>query len=390
MMDRKYYQDPYLTRFQSHVVSSTKKGGKYHTILKDTIFYPEGGGQPSDEGHINNISVSYVYEEQGEVYHVTEEKIVEKEVICEIDWPRRFTFMQHHSGQHLLSAVLYQEKSMNTCGFHLGEDYATIDIDTNKFDEDLQDRIEDLVNMYIVKDIPITSYFKSLEEIGSISVRKSPEVKEDIRIVEIANLDYSPCCGIHLNSSGQIGLLKIDGAEKCRQLLRIYFRCGQRAFQDYRDKHKTIIDLCNRLSAPPDQVLLRFQKEMEKQSRLNVMNKQLKEELLKYKALEAMKEVEGNVLAMELDEYLWDDAPKLAKEILSLGPYIVLLSAGTRLFFFSHNGSDFHCGNQVQECASRFQGKGGGSQQAAQIQFLTKGQLAECIGYVKDVSSSRF
>lgn len=105
MQNRQYYLNPYQVDYQTRVVSAAKIQDNYHVVLENTIFYPEGGGQPADTGFIENIPVLDVYEQQGVVYHVLPTAPQNNPVNCRIDWDRRFYHMQHHTGQHLLSAA---------------------------------------------------------------------------------------------------------------------------------------------------------------------------------------------------------------------------------------------------------------------------------------------
>src|SRR5690554_4736437 len=121
---RLFWEDAYLTEFKGNIVSTAaykEDASKFVIVLDKTAFYPEGGGQPWDEGNIGDAIVSYVYEEDGVIYHVVDKLPNEYENIsCKINWERRFDFMQQHLGQHILSSVLEKLYNANTVGFHLG------------------------------------------------------------------------------------------------------------------------------------------------------------------------------------------------------------------------------------------------------------------------------
>jgi Ser-tRNA(Ala) deacylase AlaX len=69
--------------------------------LEETVFFPEGGGQPGDAGKINSTNVIYTYREGEKAIHFCEDKI-ETGVTAEIaiDWDRRFDHMQQHTGKY--------------------------------------------------------------------------------------------------------------------------------------------------------------------------------------------------------------------------------------------------------------------------------------------------
>ncbi|MEJ2733905.1 MAG: alanyl-tRNA editing protein [Anaerolineae bacterium] len=137
MTERLYYEDPYLVRFSASVVEHLQWEGRPAVILDRTAFYPTGGGQPNDTGFLRDartleeIPVVDVAEREsdGAVVHVLSAPLRAGEVEGRIDWDRRFDLMQQHTGQHLLSAAFLERFDANTVGFHLSDDYSTIDLD---------------------------------------------------------------------------------------------------------------------------------------------------------------------------------------------------------------------------------------------------------------------
>src|SRR4051812_6950297 len=101
MTERIYYNDSYVRGFEANVVAVD--GAKIY--LDRTAFYPTSGGQPFDRGRIGSALVVEVVDEGERIAHVIEGAAPSGTIACEIDWARRFDFMQQHTGQHLLSAV---------------------------------------------------------------------------------------------------------------------------------------------------------------------------------------------------------------------------------------------------------------------------------------------
>src|SRR5690554_5869867 len=98
------FKKTWTTKIQE--IIPLKKG--YAIILKETAFYPGGGGQPCDLVTINDQHLIEVYRMDDMIYHVVEEQPnVEDEAVCFIDQSRRLDLMQQHTGQHLLSAVFF-------------------------------------------------------------------------------------------------------------------------------------------------------------------------------------------------------------------------------------------------------------------------------------------
>lgn len=104
MTQRLYYQDAHLSRFQAVVVSCREDGGRWAVVLDRTAFFPEGGGQPADTGRLGDVAVLDVRERDGDVVHFCDGPLAAgRKVEGVLNWPERFSRMQFHSGEHILS-----------------------------------------------------------------------------------------------------------------------------------------------------------------------------------------------------------------------------------------------------------------------------------------------
>ena len=155
-MEKLYYQVPYVREFQARVVSCLE--GKAHTYeveLDRTGFYPEGGGQPSDTGYLNDIRVLEVHEKDGRIFHFTTEPVLEgTQVKGTVDWEKRYSNMQQHSGEHLLSGLIHHHFGFDNVGFHMGKDEVTIDFNGVLTMEQLE-QMEERANDMIYENLPI-------------------------------------------------------------------------------------------------------------------------------------------------------------------------------------------------------------------------------------------
>ena len=165
--DKLYYSDPWLQKVNTVALSCEPAGENYEVVLRETIFYPTGGGQPHDLGSINGVPLLDVILREDEVYHVLSSPITPGPVECVLDWDRRLDHMQQHTGQHLLSAVLLKEYGYATESFHLGAEYSSIDISTSSFPVDEQTRVEEVVNSIIFQNVPIHIYWAAQAELDS-------------------------------------------------------------------------------------------------------------------------------------------------------------------------------------------------------------------------------
>ena len=161
---RLFKEDVYLKETDAEIleVSAGKEGAL--VILDKTVFFPTGGGQSCDTGYIDDLRVKEVYEYDGEIYHVVEggaSLSPGDRVHLQIDWDRRFDNMQRHCGEHILSGVFHALCGGVNRGFHMGDDYMTIDISLeddpsySKIDDELLSEAELRCNRIIWADMPL-------------------------------------------------------------------------------------------------------------------------------------------------------------------------------------------------------------------------------------------
>ena len=230
-MEKLYEENPYLTQF-SAVVESCVQGKKgYDVILDQTAFYPEGGGQPYDTGTLGGVRVLEVHDRGGRVVHTCDRPLeAGTQVSGTIDWDRRFDLMQHHSGEHIVSGIAHSKWGCDNVGFHMGADVITIDLNV-LLDEAQLRELEAEANRYIWEDHPISITFPTPEELAVLEYRSKKELSGRVRIVSFPGADTCACCGTHVNSSGQVGFVKLLSVQKFREGVRIELVCGGRALR---------------------------------------------------------------------------------------------------------------------------------------------------------------
>lgn len=249
-----YYKNNYLTEFEATVKDCIEENGKIKIILSNTAFYPEGGGQPADTGFIDNVKVLDVQENNGIIYHTVDKKIeIGSNVKCKINFEERLNNMQSHTAEHIVSGLICRKFNSTNVGFHIGKDFVTMDFNVTITEEDLR-KIEKEANHAIYKNIPVIINTYSKEDAKNLNYRSKKELNEDIRIVEIAEYDICACCGIHVNTTGKIGLIKLLKVEKYKSGVRIYMLVGDKALKDYTDKYSQIDKISTLLSLKLDEV----------------------------------------------------------------------------------------------------------------------------------------
>ncbi|MDQ1454128.1 MAG: alanyl-tRNA synthetase [Acidobacteriaceae bacterium] len=283
--ERLYYADSGLTQFTATVTdirerSRTGGASLWQVALDRSAFYPTSGGQPHDTGTLIATApsgarleapvVDAEEDEHGEIWHLTPKPLLAgTQIEGRIDWGRRLDHMQQHSGQHLLSALFYQELGALTVSFHLGDAISTIDLNTESIEQAQLVNIEQRANAIVAEGRPIAQRTVPSADaeilLQSGTLRKLPVRAGDIRLVVIAgnpaagaiagktaagaipgqdaggagaiygegapnpDLDVNACGGTHVASTSQIGAVLLRGTERIRQSVRVSFLCGNRA-----------------------------------------------------------------------------------------------------------------------------------------------------------------
>lgn len=243
-----YDLDAYQTTFEATVLSCTKREKDYDVILDQTLFFPEEGGQTCDQGTLNDVRVHDVQIIDQEIHHYVNDPLKGK-IIGKIDFKHRYTNMQNHSGEHVLSGLVKEMFGFDNSGFHLSPNEITTDysgfLNTKQLEE-----LEKRANEVILENHPIHCFYP--EDTSLYDYRSKKEINEALRLVEIEDIDCCACCAPHVRSTSEIGLIKILKAVKHKQGVRIWFICGYRAYQDYHQKHLQAMHISQKLSLPSD------------------------------------------------------------------------------------------------------------------------------------------
>ncbi len=370
-----YNSNPYIKEFNGNINKIIEKDHEYHVILNQTAFYPEGGGQPWDEGYIDDVRVTYVYESDGDIYHVLKKLPSNLEKVhCYIDWKRRFDHMQQHLGQHILSGAFEKLYDASTVGFHMSKEYTTIDIDKPLDKEDIS-KVEYFANQIVFNNLSVDILYPTENELKGLPLRKKPKVTENIRIVKIDDFDYSPCCGTHPNRTGEVGLIKVTKSENYKGGMRLGFLCGNRALKDYQWKNESINNISSILSVKDietTEAVKKINLEMQNYKKQIV---KLKNELIEYEAKDLFEKREIfhglNIIKAIYKERDLKELKTLSSNLIENESTIVLLGVFDKdkaqlLFSCSKNIKVINMGNILKECIVLIDGKGGGNAFAAQ------------------------
>lgn len=268
MTEKLYDIDSHIKEFTATVIDSCEKADGFVTVLDRTAFFPEGGGQASDTGCINGIRVYDVQIEDGVIYHYTDKPLTKGETVNAIlDWERRFDFMQQHSAEHIVSGVAHSLYGCENVGFHLGADIVTLDFDKELTAEQIL-TVEKAANEAVCKNVVFKTWYPDKETLKTLSYRSKKELEGDVRIVEIEDIDCCACCAPHVGLSGQIGLIKLLGAQKMRGGTRIELKAGSRALRDYNEKYNNVRKISSLLCVQQNETAEAVERILEQMSNL--------------------------------------------------------------------------------------------------------------------------
>ena len=230
MQTRKlYYEDSHMAIFSARVTACEKGDRGWEVILDATAFYPEGGGQACDLGMLGNARVLDVQERGESVVHFCDSPLeVNSTVEGRIDFDRRFTLMQQHSGEHIVSGIINRRYGYHNVGFHMGSDIITIDFDGIVPQEDLA-AIEWEANQAVWQNLPVRCWYPAEAELPAVGYRTKRALPWPVRIVEVPGFDKCACCGTHVKATGEIGIIKLFNTMGLRGGTRMEMACGARA-----------------------------------------------------------------------------------------------------------------------------------------------------------------
>lgn len=237
-MLNKHYDNLFEVELDTTVIKNKIIDGVYHTVLDDTLFYVKSGGMESDRGWINEQELLNIYIEEGEVWHVTTNEVINP-VHIKVDLDYRLFKSQIHSAQHLMCTMMNTDYDAKTIMFKTGELESEIEMGFSTLNREILNEIEKRCNDAILKDIPIIINYPTKEEAKANVIEDYGDDFDwdiQLRSVIIPNIDYDLCACIHVPSLRYIHGIKFLGFEKTTRGYKIQFVAGSQLF-DYMQRH---------------------------------------------------------------------------------------------------------------------------------------------------------
>jgi len=324
--EKLYDLDSGVSKFDCKVVELYAEQDKLIVITDRTAFFPEGGGQTSDVGYLQDAYVENVLIERGKIKHIVEncEENLQKFRVGaalhgKVDMKKRFSDMQQHTGEHIFSGIVHKLYGYDNVGFHLGSENVTLDFNGVLEHNDVC-KVERLVNKAVWDNLEVHVFYPKEEEISELDYRSKKEINEALRLVEIPGVDLCACCAPHVKRTGEIGIVEVVSFEKYKGGTRLNILCGERALADIRKKLDENHKVSNLLSAKETETADMVKKLKDDNASLNFALHGKERELLKLKAesvlpseiiIEFCESADANTLR-EFADLLSDKAKKFA------------------------------------------------------------------------------
>ncbi len=371
MTEKLFDFDSYLQEFDANVIDCIpdEKKKLYDIILDRTVFFPEEGGQTSDTGFLTAISsdnnvinafVGHVSIKDGIIHHFSETAVPKGTAVHgKINFEERFSKMQQHSGEHLISGFVHSRFGYDNTGFHLGSTEVTLDFNgTFTADEILL--IENEVNKAILANVKCNISVPDADELAKIPYRSKKELEGPIRIVEFPGYDICACCAPHVAYTSEIGICKIISAEHFRGGTRMSILCGTRALYDYRKKHDMTKSISVMLSAGQEDIVSATKKLKNDYDNACYNLIALENRLFEYLIPEALLSVNPTIFTASAETLTARNAVNKMCE-KSSGICSVFVGNDNDGYRFIAGSSSFNCIELLNKLKASHNAKGGGS-----------------------------
>ena len=212
MTDELFRNNSYLKEYEVTVTEVTSDG----LVFDKTIFYPEGGGQPGDEGFITSgenktriLGAKYINQKLVHLVDETQDFKKNDKVKLELDWSRRYSHMQVHTCLHLLCSIIPYPVTGGSIGDGRGR--LDFDLETKPNKEDVLNSLNKLISddhTVSISSITDAELDQNPDLVRTMSV-KPPRGSGTIRMIKIGeNIDFQPCGGTHVKKTSEINLVK--------------------------------------------------------------------------------------------------------------------------------------------------------------------------------------
>jgi Ser-tRNA(Ala) deacylase AlaX len=252
-----------LQKGKTPASAASSAAASFEVVLSDTVLFPEGGGQPCDLGDISDVSVINVQRRGDTCVHTTTAPLaVGAEVRVVVDWPRRVDHMQHHTAQHLLTAVMERELGLPTMSWALSSPTCYIQLPTAKVEAADVLKVQTLCNRIIAARTAVSRVvYPSKADLPPSRSRGIPDdVTGPIRLIDIEGQDVCTCCGTHLENLAELRTVQLLHQEPKGNTCRLHFIAGDRVTSQFSELYDLTRSLIKELGTNQENVLAATQR----------------------------------------------------------------------------------------------------------------------------------
>ncbi|WP_255192803.1 alanine--tRNA ligase [Natronobeatus ordinarius] len=382
--EKLYYDDQRRTQFEAVVLDVFEREEGYDVVLDQTMFYPEGGGQPADHGTLatddTTVDVRDVQIESGVVLHRTDEPLGKGEFVNgQVDGTRRRRLMRHHTATHVVAHAARQ-----VLGGHIRQAGAQKGVDSSRIDlrhyarisrEEVKE-IERIANAIVMDNTTVTQEWphrnEAEAEYGFDIYQGGIPPGTHIRLIQVDE-DVQACGGTHVARTGDVGAIKILSTERVQDgVERITFAAGEAAIEASQRDEDALYEAAEILDVSPHEVPETAERFFEEWKDRGKQLEELKEQLAEARASgggggEEVDVGDATAVIQRLDTDM-DELRATANALAENGKIAVLASgeSGAQFVVAVPDDAGVNAGEVVGELAARVGGGGGGPADFAQ------------------------
>ncbi|WP_302082770.1 alanine--tRNA ligase [Salinibaculum rarum] len=382
--DRLYYDDQERMEFEAMVLDVFEREDGYDVVLDQTMFYPEGGGQPADHGTLATddvtVDVTDTQRVDGVILHHTDTDPGKGEFVRgQVDGTRRRRLMRHHTATHIVGHAARQVlgEHVRQAGAQKHTDSARLDIKHyESITRDQLEEIEQLANEIVMNNVQVSQAWPDRNDAESeygfdIYQGGIPE-GEQIRLITVGE-DTQACGGTHVSRTGDIGAIKLLNTERIQDgVIRLTYAAGDAAVAATQRTERALDEAADVLDVTPEEVPETAQRFFDEWKARGKQIEELKEELAEVRASgggdgEAV-EVAGTTAVVQRLDGDMDELRATANALVDEGKVAVIGSGadGAQFVVAVPDGVGIDAGDVVGQLAQRVGGGGGGPPDFAQ------------------------
>jgi alanyl-tRNA synthetase len=386
--DRLYYDDQYRTEFEAVVldVLEREEDGEtaYDVVLDQTMFYPEGGGQPADHGTLSTedktVQVTDVQVEDDVVLHRTDENPGKGEFVRgQVEVERRRRLMAHHTATHVVVHAARQVLGdhVRQAGAQKGADSSRIDVrHYRKLDRETTKEIERVANDIVRANTSVQQEWpdrhEAEEKYGFDLYQGGIPAGQEIRLIHVDE-DVQACAGTHVHRTGDVGAIKILNTERVQDgVERITFAAGPAAIEAVEETEDHLLAAADTFDVSPDEVPDTAERFFSEWKERGKRIEELKEQLADARASggsggEEVAVGEHTAVVQRIDGDM-DELRATANALVEDGRIAVIGSGfdGAQFVVAVPDGAGVDAGEVVGQLAAKVGGGGGGPADFAQ------------------------